>query len=106
MTVLGTEPAGMREIENPNNKVPCPTCRSHDLAECDHGLPIGLDHEAAMPRTSAINEEYSLDRHRLYLLPEKHNVSWLTKIRCFALSLWEGPKKSLRIVLQHERPSV
>ena len=58
-----------------------------------------------MPRTRATNDEYSLDRHRLYLLPEKQYISWLTKIRRFACSLWERPKQSLRIVFQRERPT-
>jgi hypothetical protein len=50
-------------------------------------------------------EEYSLDQHRLYLSPEKQHLSWLTKIRRYARLLWGSPKQSLKIVLQHDRPT-
>ncbi len=110
MTTLGTEPTGMRGIENPIKNVPSPSCRSRDLqgnelAECDHDSRVGRDMEAAMPRAIEANDGYSLDRHRLYLVSEKQSVSWFTKIRRFARSLREGPNESLRIALQHDRPT-
>ena len=82
MTLQGTEPSPTRETEEQKKQA------------------------FSCPRSSAMNDAYSLDRHRLYLSPEKQYVSWLSKIRRFARSLWEGPKKSLIIVLQHERANL
>ena len=81
MTLQATEPAPTRETEERETQT-------------SHG-----------PRPSAMNDEYSLDRHRLYLSSEKRYDGWLTKIRRHARALWEGPKQSLRIVLQHKRPT-
>ncbi len=106
----GTEPIWMREIEDLEKNVPrCPHCGSLDLqwnnglAECHHSPRMGRDHEVGMHRASAMNDEYDLHRHRCYQSLEKACVSWPNKIGRFARSLWQGPKKSLIVLLQHER---
>ena len=81
MILQGTESTVPRETEERGNQAP------------------------PCPPSCAVNDAYSLDRHRLYLLPEKQYVRWLTKIRRFARLLREGSKQSLKIVLQHKRPT-
>jgi hypothetical protein len=111
MTTLGTEPTGMRGIENLIKNTPSPSCGSRDpqghneLADCVDDSRVGGYGEAAMPRALEAKDEYSLDRHRLYLVPDKQVISWFTKIRRFARSLREDPNEALRIALQHDRPT-
>jgi hypothetical protein len=104
----GTEPIGMREIEDLKQKVQhCPYCHSFDpqrnneLAECSHSPWMGR--EVGMHRAIAMNDEYNLNRHTLCQSPEKECLSWPNKIERFARSLWQGPKRSLMVFFQHER---
>jgi hypothetical protein len=103
----------MREIEDLKQEVPhCPHCGSSDLqrnnslglAECDHCPWMGCDDEVWMHRAIAMNDENDLPRHSFYPSPEKECLSWPKKIGRFARSLWKGPKKSLIVFPQHERP--
>ena len=106
----GTEPIGMREIEDLKKNVPrCPHCgsldlqRNNGLAECNHSPWMGRDHEVGMHRAIAMNDEDDLHRHSVDQSPEKECSSWPNKIGRFARSLWQGPNKSLIVLLQHER---
>jgi hypothetical protein len=106
----GTEPLLTREIEDLKQTVSrCPHCgsldlhRNNELAECNHSPWMGRDHEVGMHRAMAMNDEYNLHRHSVSQSPEKGCLSWPNKIGRFARSLWQGPKKSLIFLLQHER---
>ena len=106
----GTEPLLTREIEDLKQKVSrCPHCgsldlqRNNELAECNHSPWMGSDHEGGMHRAIAMNNEYNIHRHSASQSPEKECLSWPNKIGRFAQSLWQGPKKSLIVLLQHER---
>jgi len=106
ITLPGTEPIGVREIEDLKQKVrPCPYCHSFDpqrnneLSECNHSPWMGREGE--MHRTIAMNDEYN--RHSLCQSTEKECSSRPNKIERFARSLWQGPKKSLMVCFQHER---
>jgi hypothetical protein len=106
----GTEPLLTREIEDlKQTDSRCPHCgsldlhRNNELAECNHSPWMGRDHEVGMHRAMAMNDEYTLHRHCVSQSPEKGCLSWPNKIGRFARSLWQGPKKSLIVLLQHER---
>jgi hypothetical protein len=106
----GTEPILMREIEDLKQEVPhCPHCgsldlqRNNGLVECNHCPWMGRDDEVGMHRAIAMNDEYDLHRPSFYQSPEIEWLSWPNKIGRFARSLWKSPKKSLIVLLQHER---
>jgi len=110
LRLLGTEPIWMREIEDLKQNVPrCPHCgsldlqRTNELAQCTHSPWMGRDHEVETHRARAMNDEDDLHRHSVDPSPEKECLSWPNKIERFARSLWRGPKKSLMVLLQHER---
>jgi hypothetical protein len=105
-----TEPISMREIEDLKQEVShCPHCGSLELqrnkgvTECTHCQWMGCDHEVGIHSAVARNDEYDLHRHGFSRSPEHEGLSWTQKIGRFARSLRQGPKKSLMVLLQHER---
>jgi hypothetical protein len=101
----GTEPT-----EELKQKIPrCPHCgfldlqQNIELAECNHKPGTGRDREVGIHRATVMNDEYGLRRDSFPQSPENEVSSWPHKIGRFARSLWQGPKKSLIVLLQHER---
>jgi len=105
-----TRLSGTESTEELKQKIPrCPHCGSLDpqqnigLAECNHRPGMGHDRDLGIHRAVSMNDDYDLHRHSFSQSPENEGLSWPHKIRRFARSLWQGPKKSLIVLLQHER---
>jgi hypothetical protein len=103
-----TEQISMREIDGLKQEVSrCPHCgalqRNNGVTECYYCLWMGCDPKTGRHGGVARNDEHDLDRQRSSRSPEHEGLSWSQKIGRFAQSLWQNPKKSLIILLQHER---